>query len=80
MLALLPITAAAQAEDVLKRGTGAEAPGSSFAFGLFQDITAYDESDIVFISPLSASIALSMTAAGAEGATQEEMLPLLPFP
>ena len=53
MLALLPITAAAQAEDVLKRGTGAEASGSSFAFGLFQDIAAYDESDIVFISPLS---------------------------
>ena len=79
MLALLPITAAAQAEDVLKRGTGAEAPGSSFAFGLFQDITAYDESDIVFISPLNASIALSMTAAGAEGATQEEMLRTLGF-
>lgn len=79
MLALLPITAAAQAEDVLKRGTGAEAPGSSFAFGLFQDIVAYDESDIVFISPLSASIALSMTAAGAEGATQEEMLRTLGF-
>jgi len=79
MLALLPITAAAQAENVLKRGTGAEAPGSSFAFGLFQDITAYDESDIVFISPLSASIALSMTAAGAEGATQEEMLRTLGF-
>lgn len=79
MLALLPITAAAQAEDVLKRGTGAEAPGSSFAFGLFQDITAYDESDIVFISPLSASIALSMTAAGAGGATQEEMLRTLGF-
>ncbi len=79
MLALLPITAAAQAEDVLKRGTGAEASGSSFAFGLFQDITAYDESDIVFISPLSASIALSMTAAGAEGATQEEMLRTLGF-
>ena len=79
MLALLPITAAAQAEDVLKRGTGAEASGSSFAFGLFQDIAAYDESDIVFISPLSASIALSMTAAGAEGATQEEMLRTLGF-
>lgn len=79
MLALLPITAAAQAEDVLKRGTGAEASGSSFTFGLFQDIAAYDESDIVFISPLSASIALSMTAAGAEGATQEEMLRTLGF-
>lgn len=79
MLALLPITAAAQAEDVLKRGTGAEASGSSFAFGLFQDIATYDESDIVFISPLSASIALSMTAAGAEGATQEEMLRTLGF-
>ena len=60
------------------RGAGG-APGSSFAFGLFQDITAYDESDIVFISPLSASIALSMTAAGAEGATQEEMLRTLGF-
>ncbi len=79
MLALLPLTAAAQAEGVLKRGTGAEASGSSFAFGLFQDIAAYDESDIVFISPLSASIALSMTAAGAEGATQEEMLRTLGF-
>ena len=79
MLALLPLTAAAQAEDVLKRGTGAEASGSSFTFGLFQDIAAYDESDIVFISPLSASIALSMTAAGAEGATQEEMLRTLGF-
>lgn len=79
MLALLPLTAAAQAEDVLKRGTDAEASGSSFAFGLFQDIAAYDESDIVFISPLSASIALSMTAAGAEGATQEEMLRALGF-
>lgn len=79
MLALLPLTAAAQAEDVLKRGTGAEASGSSFTFGLFQDIAAYDESDIVFISPLSASIALSMTAAGAGGATQEEMLRTLGF-
>ena len=79
MFVLLPFMVSAQTEDVLKRGTGAEASGSSFAFGLFQDIAAYDESDIVFISPLSASIALSMTAAGAEGATQEEMLRTLGF-
>ena len=77
MLALLPITAAAQAEDVLKRGTGAEAPGSSFAFEFFQDITSNDGSDIVFVSPLSASLALSMTANGADEATLDEMLSVL---
>lgn len=77
MLALLPLTAAAQAEDVLKRGTGAEASGSSFTFEFFQDITSNDGSDIVFVSPLSASLALSMTANGADEATLDEMLSVL---
>lgn len=77
MLALLPITAAAQAESVLKRGTGAVASGSSFTFGLFQEIAAYDDGNIIFISPLSASLALSMTAVGADGTTQEEMISTL---
>ena len=77
MFVLLPFMVSAQTEDVLKRGTGAEASGSSFAFGLFQDAVSYDGSDVVFISPLSASMALSMTANGAEEATLAEMLSVL---
>lgn len=79
MLALLPLSVPVHAEDVLKRGTGAEAPGSSFTFGLFREVAAMDESNIVFISPVSASLALSMTASGAEGTTQREMLDALGY-
>lgn len=78
MLALLPV-AAVQADNIQKNGTGAAAPGSSFTFGLFQDIAASDNSNIIFISPLSASLALSMTAAGADGVTRQEMLDALGF-
>ena len=77
MLALLPLSVPVHAEDVLKRGTCAEAPGSSFAFGLFREVAARDDGNIVFISPLSASMALSMTASGAEGSTLVEMLDAL---
>lgn len=67
LLSLIPLTAAAQA------------PGSSFVYGLFRDIAAGDKSNIVFVSPMSASLALSMTAAGADGRTQEEMIGALGF-
>lgn len=79
MLALLPLSVPVHAEDVLKRGTCAEAPGSSFAFGLFREVAARDDGNIVFISPLSASMALSMTASGAEGSTLVEMLDALGY-
>ena len=51
--------------------------GETFAFGLFRDIVSNDGSDIVFVSPLSASLALSMTANGADEATLQEMLSTL---
>lgn len=57
----------------------AAAQGNSFAFGLFRNVVSEDASDLVFISPLSASLALSMTAAGADEATQQEMVSTLGF-
>ena len=53
--------------------------GPTFTYGLFRDIVSNDGADIVFISPLSASFALSMTANGADGATLQEMLSTLGF-
>lgn len=79
MLALLPLSVPVHAEDVHGRGTGASVPGSSFTFGLFRDIVSNDRGNIVFISPLSASMALSMTAAGADGTTLQEMTGALGF-
>ena len=72
-MALMPL--AAQADDNIKGGTAGAVP--SFAFGLFQDVVSNDGSDIVFISPMSASLALSMTANGASETTQQEMLSTL---
>ena len=74
-MALMPL--AAQADDNIKGGTAGAVP--SFAFGLFQDVVSNDGSDIVFISPMSASLALSMTANGASETTQQEMLSALGF-
>jgi serpin B len=53
--------------------------GNEFAFKLFKTITGNEEKENVFISPLSASIALSMTANGAAGSTREEMRSVLGF-
>ena len=74
-MALMPL--AAQADDNIKGGTAGAVP--SFAFGLFQDVVSNDGSDIVFISPMSASLALSMTANGASETTQQEMLSAMGF-
>lgn len=80
MLFLLPLAVSAQSGNIAEKGMpGADAPGSSFTFRFFQDIAASDNGDIVFVSPLSASLALSITAAGAEGSTQKEMLSALGF-
>ena len=67
-MALMPVVA--QADDNIEGGTAGAVP--SFAFGLFQDVVSNDGSDIVFISPMSASLALSMTANGASETTQQE--------
>ena len=60
-MALMPVVA--QADDNIEGGTAGAVP--SFAFGLFQEVVSNDGSDVVFISPMSASLALSMTANGA---------------
>lgn len=74
-MALMPVVA--QADDNIEGGTAGAVP--SFAFGLFQEVVSNDGSDVVFISPMSASLALSMTANGASGSTQREMLSALGF-
>ena len=74
-MALMPVVA--QADDNIEGGTAGAVP--SFAFGLFQEVVSNDGSDVVFISPMSASLALSMTANGASETTQQEMLSALGF-
>jgi len=46
---------------------------NAFAFDLFKQVYQTDKSSNVFISPLSVSMALSMTLNGAKGQTFEEM-------
>ena len=77
LAAAMALPFAAQADDNIEGGAAGAVP--SFAFGLFQDIVSNDGSDIVFLSPLSASLALSMTANGASETTRQEMLSALGF-
>ena len=77
LAAAMALPFAAQADDNIEGGAAGAVP--SFAFGLFQDIVSNDGSDIVFLSPLSASLALSMTANGASETTRQEMLSVLGF-
>ncbi|HEX2722865.1 MAG TPA: serpin family protein [Gemmatimonadaceae bacterium] len=49
------------------------AGSNAFAFDLFREVNATRRSENVFISPLSASMALGMTANGAAGATYDAM-------
>lgn len=53
------------------------AASNDFAFGLFQTGNADQHKANVFISPLSASMALGMTANGANGSTYDEMIAAL---
>ena len=77
LAAAMALPFAAQADDNIEGGAAGAVP--SFAFGLFQDIVSNGGSDIVFLSPLSASLALSMTANGASETTRQEMLSVLGF-
>ena len=55
--------------------------GSVFGMELFRDIVKHEHADSnVFISPLSISVALGMTANGAVGETREQMYTALQFP
>ena len=53
------------------------AANNRFAFKLFEKITAKDEAENVFISPMSIAIALSMASNGADGETMDKMLEAL---
>ncbi len=58
------------------------AAGNEFTWNLFRQIVAAEAADVnknVFISPLSASLALGMTYNGARGQTQEAMATALGF-
>ena len=46
---------------------------NGFAFGLLREVNREEAGENVFISPLSASMALAMTTNGARGATEEAM-------
>src|SRR5687767_170923 len=52
---------------------------NSFSFNLFREVSAAQRDRNVFISPLSASMALGMTLNGAAGTTQEAMRATLGF-
>ena len=54
--------------------TKAGAPASDYVFGLFDRVSGKEN---VFVSPLSLSLALAMTATGAEGETYEQMVATL---
>ncbi len=53
--------------------------GNEFAFKLFHEVSNNEKDKNIFISPLSASIALSMTANGAAGNSEEQMKNVLGF-
>jgi len=53
--------------------------GNEFAFKLFHEVSNNEKDKNIFISPLSASIALSMTANGAAGNSEEQMKSVLGF-
>jgi len=53
--------------------------GNVFAFNFFKTVTENEKEENVFISPLSASLALSMTANGGADTTLEEMKTTLGF-
>ena len=53
--------------------------GNEFSFGLLREVNARKTAENVFISPLSASMALGMTANGAAGETEAAMRRTLGF-
>jgi serpin B len=58
---------------------GLIAGSNQFAFGLLREVDRADTSSNVFVSPLSASMALGMTMNGARGTTLDEMRSTLGF-
>ena len=55
------------------------AGANAFGLNVFRTINASDKTDDLFISPLSLSLALAMTSAGADGRTEAQMRSMLGF-
>ncbi|HEV2149489.1 MAG TPA: serpin family protein [Longimicrobiaceae bacterium] len=53
--------------------------GNGFAFDLLREVSRRKPGENVFVSPLSASLALGMTSNGARGRTRDEMVATLGF-
>lgn len=68
----LPRALSAQERELIRAS-------NSFAFDILRETILDQPADNVFLSPLSASLALGMTANGARGETQQEMLQVLGF-
>jgi serpin B len=66
----IPLT---KAEGTIVQGNNA------FAFGLLQAVASEEEKDNLFISPLSATLALGMLNNGAAGSTSEEIRSVLGY-
>src|SRR6476619_429401 len=59
---------------------GAVTAGTDFTFALFREVNRRKSGANVFVSPLSAALALAMTAQGAAGPTEVAMRGTLGFP
>src|SRR5688500_5714206 len=78
-----PITGPEQLTDLPRQLTAAErsliAASNHFAFGLLREADSEMPGENVFLSPLSASLALGMTMNGARGETFDAMRGTLAF-
>jgi len=70
------VAASAVSSDDLN---AAVAANNAFAVGLYAEVLKHEQSKNVLTSPISATLALTMTYAGAQGATKSEMASALHF-
>jgi serpin B len=69
----------AQAITLTRAEAGINAGSNAFGLNVFRTINASDKVGDLFISPLSLSLALAMTSAGADGNTEAQMRSVLGF-
>ena len=69
----------AEAITLTRAETSINAGSNAFGLNVFRTLNASDKVDDLFISPLSLSLALAMTSAGADGNTEAQMRKTLGF-
>ena len=69
----------AQAITLTRAEAGINAGSNAFGLNVFRTLNASDKVGDLFISPLSLSLALAMTSAGADGNTEAQMRSVLGF-